>query len=114
MRRAGDPLCHSISNAPPASISVKALMVRSYVLISPLPRTPTHRHPEAKAMQTVRNTIVIFFMGKMISLVTMQRRLALDSRKFKKGDLQVAQRRTRDRRSLIHFTIFSFAVSTKT
>jgi hypothetical protein len=28
----------------------------------PLPRTPTHRHPVAKTMQPVRNTIVIFFM----------------------------------------------------
>jgi hypothetical protein len=32
-------------------------------------------------MQTVRNTIVIFFMYNVVSLVTMQRRLALDSRK---------------------------------
>src|SRR6266850_6320373 len=80
MRRAGGPLCHSISNAPLASISVKVLIVRSSVLMWPLPRIPTHRHPTASTTHAAKNTKMIFFMGDMILLVTMQRRLALDSR----------------------------------
>src|SRR5947207_11400972 len=78
--RTGVPLFLLNWNAPLASMLVKALIVRSSVLIWPLPRIPTQWHPATKAMHAARNTIVIFFMGNLPPVNTMQQRPALDSR----------------------------------
>jgi hypothetical protein len=59
---------------------VNALTVRSSVLLCPLPRIPTHRHPTASTTHAAKNTKMIFFMENMTLLVTMQLGLALDSR----------------------------------
>src|SRR4029453_4971757 len=59
----------------------KAPIVRSSVLILPLPRIPTHRHPATRTTQA-KNKVVIFFIGNMPPVIRMQRAFGLDSRKF--------------------------------
>src|SRR5436190_23222987 len=81
MRRAGAPFCHSISNAPLASILAKALIVRSSVLILPLPRIPIHRQPATRTRQAATTEMVIFFIRNMPSVIVMRQKAHLDSRK---------------------------------
>jgi hypothetical protein len=45
---------------------VKVLIVRSSVVMCPLPRIPTHRHPTASTTHAAKNGKMIFFMGNMI------------------------------------------------
>src|SRR4029434_10252494 len=75
------PFAHAIAHAPLARMLAKALIVRSSVLILPLPRIPTHRHPATTTTQA-KNKMVIFFIGNVPPVIRMQRAFGSDSRKF--------------------------------
>src|ERR1700758_4949695 len=68
MRKVGGPFCQLITNAPLASMLAKASILRSSILICPLPRTPGNQHPATRARHPARNAIVIFFMRNRILL----------------------------------------------
>src|SRR5262249_25464643 len=68
MRKVGGPFCQLITNAPLASMLAKASILRSSILIWPLPRTPGNQHPATRARHPARNAIVIFFMRNRILL----------------------------------------------
>src|SRR5207248_7602102 len=58
----GEPSRHSTSNAPLASIFVKAPTVRSSVLILPLPRIPTQWQLERRTTTTAKIDKRFFFI----------------------------------------------------
>jgi len=60
----------------------KALLVRSSVLILPLPRMPIHRQPAVTTTHAATSKMVILFMKNMLSFITMRHGVTLDSVKF--------------------------------